>query len=59
MRATERDLVRLEAETSRLVEQMKALGAAKVILFGSVARGRIPLFSSSGKRTTFFQKSYE
>jgi predicted nucleotidyltransferase len=45
MRATEQDFQRLKAETHRLVEQMKALGATKVILFGSLARGQFSLFS--------------
>ena len=45
MRATEKDRLRLETEISQLVEQMKDLGASKVILFGSLARGQISLFS--------------
>ena len=45
MRATPQDRQRLEAETKRLVEQMRNLGATKVILFGSLARGKISLFS--------------
>ena len=45
MRATTQDKERLETETQHLVEQMKALGAVKVILFGSLARGEISLFS--------------
>jgi predicted nucleotidyltransferase len=35
----------LSAETQHLVEQLKALGAVQVILFGSLARGQISLFS--------------
>jgi len=45
MRATPQDRQRLEAEANRLVEQMRNLGATKVILFGSLARGKISLFS--------------
>jgi predicted nucleotidyltransferase len=45
MRVTTQDRARLQAETQRLVEQLKALGAVQVILFGSLARGRISLFS--------------
>lgn len=45
MRATAQDHARLEAETWRPVEQLKALGAVQVILFGSLASGRISLFS--------------
>ena len=45
MKATEKDRLRLETEISRLVEQMKNLGATKVVLFGSLARGQISLFS--------------
>jgi predicted nucleotidyltransferase len=45
MRATEKDRLRLETEISRLVEQMKNLGATKLILFGSLAREQISLFS--------------
>jgi len=35
----------LEQEASHLTGQLKALGATKVILFGSLARGQISLFS--------------
>jgi predicted nucleotidyltransferase len=45
MRVSAQDHARLNAETQRLVEQLKALGAVQVILFGSLARGRISLFS--------------
>jgi predicted nucleotidyltransferase len=45
MKATSQDRARLEAETQRLVEQLKELGAIQVILFGSLARGQISLFS--------------
>lgn len=45
MRATAQDRERLEKEIQRLVEQLKDLGAVKVILFGSLARGQISLFS--------------
>ena len=39
------DRERLESEIQRLVDQLKDLGAVKVILFGSLARGQISLFS--------------
>jgi predicted nucleotidyltransferase len=45
MKATTKDLQRLLSETRRVVEQMKELGAVKVILFGSLARQEISLFS--------------
>ena len=45
MKATQADRKRLEAETQRIVDQMKSLGAVKVVLFGSLARQRISLFS--------------
>jgi predicted nucleotidyltransferase len=45
MKVTTQDHVRLEDETRRLVEQLKAMGAVQVILFGSLARERISLFS--------------
>jgi predicted nucleotidyltransferase len=45
MKATAQDWNRLEEETLRLVEQLKDLGAVKVILFGSLARGQFSLFS--------------
>ncbi len=45
MKASTQDQTRLEAETQRLVEQLKALGAVQVILFGSLAREHISLFS--------------
>ena len=45
MRATPQDRDRLENEARRLAEQLKALGALKIILFGSLARGEISLFS--------------
>jgi predicted nucleotidyltransferase len=45
MKASFQDRARLEAEIQRLVEQLKAMGATKVILFGSLARGQISLFS--------------
>ena len=46
MRATIDDRIRLEAEVQCLVKQMEDLGAVKVILFGSLARGQISLFSN-------------
>jgi len=45
MKATSKDRQRLLTETQRIVEQMKSLGAVKVILFGSLARQEISLFS--------------
>lgn len=45
MKAQAQDRARLEAEAQRLAEQLKALGAVKVVLFGSLARGQISLFS--------------
>jgi predicted nucleotidyltransferase len=45
MRATAEDRKRLETEVHRLATQMEKLGAVKVILFGSLARGQISLFS--------------
>ena len=38
MRATPEHRAWLEAEIQRLVDQLKALGASQVILFGSLAR---------------------
>jgi predicted nucleotidyltransferase len=45
MRANEEDRARLAAEAQRLAEQLKGLGARKIILFGSLARGCVSLFS--------------
>jgi len=45
MKATAQDRARLEEEIARLVEQLKAMGAKKIILFGSLARGELSLFS--------------
>jgi predicted nucleotidyltransferase len=45
VKAKRQDRARLEAQTWSLVEQLKAMGAIQVILFGSLARGRISLFS--------------
>jgi uncharacterized protein len=45
MRATVQDKARLEQELSRLVAQLKAMDAKKIILFGSLARGELSLFS--------------
>ncbi|BCX03525.1 MAG: hypothetical protein KatS3mg053_1463 [Candidatus Roseilinea sp.] len=45
MRASPEDYARLRAEAHRLAEQLARLGAVKVILFGSLARGRVSLFS--------------
>jgi len=45
MRATQAERERLNNELHNIVEQMKALDAAKVILFGLLARQQISLFS--------------
>ncbi len=45
MKAMEIDRQRLQAEVQRLVEQLKSLGAEKVILFGSLAKNAVSLFS--------------
>lgn len=45
MRPTPTDRARLDAEIRSLTEQLKALGAVRVILFGSLARGQLSLFS--------------
>jgi predicted nucleotidyltransferase len=45
MKAIAQDRARLEQETARLVEQLKAMGAKKIVLFGSLARGELSLFS--------------
>ncbi len=45
MRATQADRARLEAEIQRLVDQLVRMGAVRVVLFGSLARGEISLFS--------------
>jgi predicted nucleotidyltransferase len=45
MKATAKDKVRLEAEVKRLVQQLRSLGAQLIILFGSLAKGKISLFS--------------
>lgn len=45
MKAGLAERVRLEREIESLVEQLVALGARKVFLFGSLARGELSLFS--------------
>ena len=45
LKGSVQDCLRLEAEAGRLVEQLKGLGVVKIILIGSLARGRISLFS--------------
>ena len=45
MKATAQDRARLEQEVACLVEQLKAMGAKKIVLFGSLARGELSLFS--------------
>jgi len=56
MKVTLQDRVRLEVETQRLVEQLKALGAVQVILFASLARGQISLFSDIDLLAVFDQE---
>ncbi len=56
MRATSEDRARLEAEIESLIKQLKELGAVKVILFGSLARGQISLFSDIDLLVLFDQK---
>lgn len=56
MKAGSQDRARLEAEAQRLVEQLKAMGAVKVILFGSLARGQISLFSDIDLLALFDQE---
>jgi predicted nucleotidyltransferase len=45
MKATEIDRKRLHTEVQRLLEQLKTLGADKVLLFGSLAKNVVSLFS--------------
>ena len=45
MKATAEDRKRLETEAQSLADQLRALGALQVILFGSLARGQVSLFS--------------
>jgi predicted nucleotidyltransferase len=45
MQVSTQDRARLEAETLRLVEQLKAMGAVQIILFGSLVKEHISLFS--------------
>lgn len=56
MKVTVQDRARLEAETQHLVEQLKAMGAVRVILFGSLARGQISLFSDIDLLVLFDQE---
>jgi predicted nucleotidyltransferase len=56
MKVTARDRERLQSETERLVEQLKAMGATQVILFGSLARGQISLFSDIDLLVLFDQE---
>ena len=44
------------AETQHLVDQLKQLGATQVILFGSLARGEISLFSDIDLLALFDQE---
>ena len=46
MRAEAYDRARLEAEIRRLVDQLAGLGAMKVVVFGSLARGEFFLLFS-------------
>jgi len=45
MKATVQDRARLEQELARVVEQLKAMGAKQIVLFGSLAREELSLFS--------------
>lgn len=45
MRATDEDRKRLQAELDNVVQQLRTMGARKVVLFGSLARGELSLFS--------------
>ena len=45
MKPTPADHARLSAAAADLAQQLAALGAVKVILFGSLARGDLSLFS--------------
>ncbi len=56
MKPTAQDRARLEAETQSLVEQLKSMGAVKVILFGSLARGQLSLFSDIDLLVLFDQE---
>ncbi len=56
MKATAQDRARLEAEVEQLVEQLKALGACRVILFGSLAQGKVSLFSDIDLLVLFEQE---
>jgi predicted nucleotidyltransferase len=56
MKASPQDRARLEVEIQRLVEQLKALGATQVILFGSLARGDVSLFSDIDLLALFDQE---
>jgi len=56
MRATAQDRARLEAAAMSLTEQLKALGAVQVILFGSLARGQFSLFSDIDLLVLFDQE---
>ena len=53
MRPTLEDFERLENESRRLAGQLASLGAVKVILFGSLARGKISLFSDIDLQAIF------
>ena len=50
MRATQQDFERLQNESQRLASQLAGMGAIKVILFGSLARGKISLVSDIDMR---------
>jgi len=56
MKASAQDRARLEMEAQHLVEQLKAMGAVKVILFGSLARGQLSLFSDIDLLALFDQE---
>ena len=45
MKATAQDRARLEQEIARVVEQLRAMGAETIVLFGSLAREELSLFT--------------
>jgi predicted nucleotidyltransferase len=55
MRSTSEDMARLEAEIDHLVAQLRSLGATRIILFGSLARRQLSLFSDIDLLVVFDQ----
>jgi predicted nucleotidyltransferase len=53
LKATQEDRAPLEAEAERLAAQLQAMGAVRVILFGSLARGQVSLFSDIDQPALF------